>query len=204
MLTSAEHAAIQTYYAARQARFSESAERCGWISTFTQTLRFQAVTTGCDLSASKVLDVGCGYGDMANFLQETYENSRYTGLDFLSHFIATAKKKHPDSAFIETDFFDYPTPTTPYDYVFSVGAFNHRIDDNYATLTIALRKMFQMAKVCVGVSLLSALSPPELKRAKELFYYTPEMILRIAMTITPFVELKTHYLPNDMTVMLYK
>ena len=125
-------------------------------------------------------------------------------MDFLPQFVAEAKITYPDSVFIQTDFFDYPIPDTPYDYVFSVGAFNHLTQDNYARLRLALRKMFAMAKVGIGISLLSDLSPPEFKRAKELFYYTPAKVLAIAMEITPFVELKTHYLPNDMTLMLYR
>ena len=204
MLSPNEKTSIQGYYAARAARFSESAQRCGWISTFTQTLRFQAITIGGDLSSARLLDVGCGTADLLGFLQETYESVTYTGLDFLPSFIATAQTTYPGSEFIEADFFDYPLPENPYDYVFSVGAFNHRTQDNEATLRLVLRKMFEMAKVGVGVSLLSDLSPPELKRAKELFYYTPSRVLEIAMEITPFVELKTHYLPNDMTLMLYR
>ncbi len=201
-LSPTEKETLHHYYTTRAARFSDPAAQCGWISPFTQTLRFQAVTTGCDLSSATLLDVGCGYADLFSFLQQDYENIRYTGLDLLPQFVDAAQTRHPEATCIAADFFEYTA--TPYDYVFAVGAFNHRVQDNRHLLAMALRKMFEMAKVCVGVSLLSDLSPAELKRAKSLFYYSPAEVFQMATAITPFVELKTHYLPNDMTIVLYK
>jgi len=204
VLNAKDYREAQAYYQARGARFSESAERCGWLSPFTQSLRFHAVTQGCDLSSSKILDVGCGCGDFLSFLQQDYGDIRYTGLDFLPHFLAEAKAKHPHAIFIESDFFRYDTAPLSYDYVFAVGPFNHQTTDNYMYLKTALEKMFALAKVCVGVSLLSTLSPKELRRAKDLFYYDPLRVLELALAITPFVELKSNYLPNDMGLILYR
>jgi len=203
MLSADNYLEAQAYYAARQRRFSGSAERCGWLSPFTQSLRFQAITQGCDLSSSKILDVGCGYGDFLSFLAQDYEDITYTGLDFLPQFLSEASTAHPTGLFIESDFFRYEAAPNTYDYVFAVGPFNHRVDDNYDYLKTAMSKMFAMAKVSAGVSLLSNLSPIELRRAKELFYYDPAKVLNIALEITPFVELKTNYLPNDMGIILY-
>lgn len=204
MLSAKEYLEAQTYYQARRARFSGSAERCGWLSPFTQALRFQAVIQGCDLSSAKILDVGCGYGDFLSFLEKDYADFKYTGVDFVPEFLAAASEKYPHARFIESDFFRYESPPCSYDYVFAVGAFNHQTENNDLYLKMALSKMFALAKVGVGVSLLSTLSPKELRRAKELFYYEPLRVLELALDITPFVELRTHYLPNDMSIMLYR
>jgi ubiquinone/menaquinone biosynthesis C-methylase UbiE len=204
VLTPQDYHDLQQYYQARGRRFSGSAERCGWLSPFTQALRFQAVTQGCDLSSAKILDVGCGYGDLLAFLQEDYTAISYTGLDIVPQFLEVSREKYPMASFVEIDFGAYQKTEKSYDYVFAVGPFNHHMADNYNSLKTALKKMFALAKTGIGVSILSDLSPEELKRAKDLFYYDPKQVLALALDISPFVELKTQYLPNDMTVMIYR
>lgn len=192
---------LKAYYKSRYTRFTTSAERCGWISPFTQTLRFEALTAACELSNTHILDVGCGDGALLTHLQRT-PNLHYTGIDLSSELLSDAQKNHPHAMFIETDFFQITE--TPYTYVFAIGSWNHQAPDPYAYLEMALRKMFAMSKVATGISLLSDLAPSELHRKKTLFYYSPKKVLDIAVKITPYIELKTHYLPNDMALLLYR
>jgi SAM-dependent methyltransferase len=204
LTTPSASGALHAYYKARGDRFSESAERCGWLSSFTQSLRFQALTAGWDLSSASVLDVGCGCADLLVFLETDYTSIQYTGLDCLSDFIVESQTRYPHALFIETDFFAYEATPLSYDYVVAVGPFNHLVEDNYAALRMAMVKLFSLAKVGVAISLLSDLSPKELRRAEELFYYDPQRVLAMALELTPFVELKTQYLPNDMAMILYR
>lgn len=193
---------IVAYYQKRMSRFEGHAEQCGWVSRFTQELRFEAVTSGWDLTSASLLDVGCGYGDLLGYLAKHHSNLRYTGVDLIPNFIDVAKKEHPSGTFIQGDFFDQQM--SAYDYVLAIGTFNHATPNPYMHIKDALIHMFAHCKIAAGAAILSALSPPELRRSKAFFYYDPIKVFQIALQITPFVEFKTQYLPNDFSVTLYK
>ena len=59
-----------------------------------QYLRFRELINIIELkNYDKVLDVGCGLGDLSKYLRRRKFNVRYLGVDFIDGFIKTAKKK---------------------------------------------------------------------------------------------------------------
>ena len=75
-----------------------------------------------------VLDVGCGTGDIINFLPG---NIKYLGLDLSQKYIEAAKKKHSDKGmFFQSSVadFDYSKIGKP-DVVILIGVLHHLNDD---------------------------------------------------------------------------
>ena len=57
-----------------------------------QQLRFEALTKNIKTNNSSLLDFGCGFGDLSQFLLEKKLKVDYTGLDCMKEFISVAKE----------------------------------------------------------------------------------------------------------------
>lgn len=77
-----------------------------WTSRQTQGVRFRVITEMVDLHGRRVLDAGCGYGDLARHLAESgVAYARYEGIDALEeHVVAARMARLPRAAFRVMDF----------------------------------------------------------------------------------------------------
>ncbi len=183
--------------------FSGSVSSLGWASEFTQEQRFLMLSLLSDMENKTVLDVGCGMGDFYSFLLLNGVDCRYTGIDISEKMINHAKKAHPETHFELRNLLDLPaTPT--YDIVVASGPFNHKTDEPYAFIEPIITHMFSLCKTALAFNLLSASTPASMQDTKSFTYYSPSKILDICLKLTPYIELKQAYLPNDFTVYLYK
>ena len=66
------------------------------------------------------------------------------------------------------------------------------------------KKMFDLCHQGIGFNVLSSFTPQEKKYDQTFFYYDPVEVLRYCLSLTPYVELKQNYLPNDFTVTMMK
>src|SRR5688572_32700875 len=70
-------------YSERYKKLGYDVRTLGWGTKEQQIARFeQVIESGIDLSHKHVLDIGCGFGDLANFLiQKRISFKHYTGWD---------------------------------------------------------------------------------------------------------------------------
>jgi len=61
-----------------------------WISDHTQKTRFKVLSEIGDLNNKSILDVGCGFGDLYQYLSNRFHGFLYTGIDVTSLMIETA------------------------------------------------------------------------------------------------------------------
>jgi SAM-dependent methyltransferase len=97
---------------------------------------------------SKVLDFGCGTGQLLSFLQRSlgYEGE-YVGYDISSEAIELARSAHPAGRFEVRNVLEQPIEER-FDYVLVSGVFNNLISDNRAFFEAISRRL--MAQVDVG------------------------------------------------------
>lgn len=88
----------------------------------------------------KILDIGCGPGDILDFLPQV----DYTGIDIDTDYINKAKEKYHDrGTFICTTVDDYQLPSFhSFDLVIAAGVLHHLSDDEAKTL-------LQLAKTAI-------------------------------------------------------
>jgi SAM-dependent methyltransferase len=106
---------------------THGATPCGvdWNSLESQETRFEQLLRIGDLSQeSCLLDYGCGYGALFDFLARSEWRGRYTGFDISPEMILTAKHIPRSNA----EFFHALPANRRYDYVVSSGIFNVRMD----------------------------------------------------------------------------
>ncbi len=127
-----------------------------WGTTYSQEIRFAQFLKVDITSEDTILDIGCGQGELKDYLEFHAQNYNYTGIDVREPCIKLCKDKHPDSAndFRLVNFFDIDN--TQYDWVFASGLFSLNRDDYhwYQMVQYGIMKMMQISKKGIVINFL--------------------------------------------------
>lgn len=63
----------------------------------------------------EILDLCCGTGDITELLKQKYPNAKIIGIDFSSNMLDIARKRFPDTTFIENDITNLPFKNKSFD-----------------------------------------------------------------------------------------
>ena len=185
-----------------------------WSSLDAQTRRFAVLSEIVESNAA-VIDVGCGFGALLDYLRrERNFSGRYLGLDFVPEFIDHAKRQAVDDHQASFQVFDARFEGFPigYDVVAVSGAFNNLVTDSVTHLEWihdTLERAFSAARTGVAFN---GLSTAVTRQESELFYSDPgKMFAWCAERLTRKLTLRHDYnapaklgVPVDYTIYLYK
>lgn len=178
----------------------ESNEALGWKNRENQTIRFKNILDIGDLNGKTVLDVGCGTGDLFDYMNQQSINCNYTGIDQVKEFVELAGEKykaHSNASFLLGDF--WSVDVNRYDYVLASGALSYRNSDPEFIYKMIFR-LYSLSEIAFGFNLMESV---ELKDGG-LVAYEKSRILAYCQKICPNVIIKDDYLKNDFTIMMYK
>jgi ubiquinone/menaquinone biosynthesis C-methylase UbiE len=185
------------------ARFAEHGVSMATMASGTEarrTMRYEVLLELGIRDGDSVLDLGCGFGDFAGFLQARGIRAHYTGYDINPVLVKAAQARHPNREFEVRDVFAEPFPT--FDYIVSSSAFNLplRYEDNYAFVSRLFRVCHAHAHRGVAIDFLSSYVD---FRSAEGFHYEPERVLQLAKAITKRVTLRHDYPLFEFCVYLF-
>jgi len=186
-------------YNERLKKYGHDPRTLGWFKG-RQPIRFKVITQIGDLNNSSILDVGCGFGDLYDFLIKNYRGIEYVGYDINPNLIQTAKKTHPNVCFEVKDILQEKLKEK-FDYVVSSGLFEFRFPDSTSFTRNMLRGMFESCKKGVAADFMSTYADFEEKNA---FYANPEDIFRFCKTLSKRVSLRHDYMPFEFCIYIYK
>jgi len=185
--------------------YAHSWQAAHWSSHESQQGHFAILARLARLGPDdRILDVGCGQGDLLGYLRDAGMSAHYTGTDVSPEMIARAGERFPGGRFLVGDFLA-DSFAEPFDWVLAAGTFNHRVEgeDQEAYLRRALGKMYELARRGAGALLLSGYDPH--RRAESYLYgYDPATVLRLALELTPHVTLDHAAMPSSFAVFLYR
>lgn len=181
-------------------QFGRSSEAMGWRDKEQQELRFSVLAGIGDLHSKKVLDVGCGFGDLYAYLLREGIRVDYTGYDISTKIVEEAREQFPDLSFQIKDILTDPIEDR-FDYVFSSGIFNWRMSDNMAFVKKMMGKMFELSNCGIAVNMMTNYVD---YREEHLFYCSPEEILKFAKRLSRFVVLRHDYPLYEFTIYVYR
>ena len=171
----------------------------GWQSQRSQRRRFAVLSEVGPLANTRVLDIGCGVGDLYKYLLRRRIPVTYTGFDILPEMVAHARRRYPEAQFEVRDALQ-GLGSQRFDYVLCSGAFNVNFGRNLAAVQDVLHELLRCCTRGVAINFLST-------RARDrdaiLFNYDPETLFAYGQALTPHVRLVEGYLPNDFTLYLY-
>lgn len=196
---------VDRFYRRRLRRFGAGDPRCVGFARAAQRARFKALCELGDFDRKRVLDVGCGLGDLLPYLLERDVRPFYSGLDVCAEFIARCRgrfRSRPDVAchFEVGSVLDHDPPA-PFDFVVASGLFGCPVPGAPQEIGPALERMYGWCTAGLAVNFLSARTP---RRAAGSRYVNPSEVLELALALTPRVRMRHDYLPNDFTLYLYR
>lgn len=201
---------LKQHYSSLYKEFGDSHKAVQYSSKESQYRRFEVL---CDdiINTEKIIDLGCGLGDMLSYLRiEKGFTGEYLGLDFMPEFIHQCNTKFQNDALAAFKVFDVLEDPLPADYdsILLSGVFNNLMADNWGFITHTISKMHQASK---RMSAFNALSTYVDYQDAGLYYTNPLEVLDFCKkTVSPFITIKHDYLvkknsiPFEFTTYLYK
>jgi SAM-dependent methyltransferase len=200
MLSAEERAALVDLYEERFKEKGEDVSTVGWKTREEQALRFRILCEVGDLRNATVCDVGCGFGDLLDYLAGTVSADRYTGLEIAPSLLARARTKHPGATFACVDLLqdEYSRQS---DYFLLSGALTYKVRDNMAVAARMMERMFALCRKGTALNFLTSDVNYQLDRN---YHYDPEAMLGLARNLTRWVKLRHDYPLWEFTLYLYK
>lgn len=118
---------INNYYSTKILENGMTSAGVDWNSIDSHYLRFDQLTKIIDKkSPGKVLDYGCGYGALIDYLKcNNYKNFKYFGFDISNAMIQSARKKYTEYSFT-TDIDNINENS--FNYCIANGIFNVKLE----------------------------------------------------------------------------
>ncbi len=174
-----------------------------WGSREGQNARFAAVMRHASFKDARVLDLGCGSGDLLAFAVERGETpSEYLGVDIVPEFIEEARTRGLPGKFAAMDVTTADWKPPVIDWVVANGLFGHKQPTNgwwprYRMLT---ERMLGWATKGIAYTLISRHSTGSNPEAQ---YCEPsEILIDATSRLGPWVALDHTYLQNDFVVVV--
>ena len=186
------------YYTKRYKDYGIDVKSVGWSSEYGQEVRFEIL---CDhvSKGDSVLDIGSGFGDLYNFLQENNITSDYLGIDLNKEYTQISQNKYPTANFKNTEIFSV---TGSFDWVIASGIFCFDIEKYDEYLESTLTHMFKLCNKGVAINFLSDYT--SLEKVKPMKYINPADIINIITNISKKFIIRHDYKTNDFTTFILK
>lgn len=172
-----------------------------WASVSTQEKRFDAFTRVCDFAGKSILDVGCGRGDLLDYLLgRGIEPDHYVGLEAVQLLADAAEaKRRPNSMIVRADFVAEPARMfVGADVVVFSGSLNTlESGPFYNTLRTAY-------EATASELVFNFLSSKELAGTKYLHWYRRNEVKRFLETLGGAVRVLEDYIDGDCTMRVEK
>jgi len=169
---------IKDYYNGKFVEYGASVKGVDWKDEVGQSLRFKYIFEFIKFQEEvrneiSILDLGCGYGGLLDFILQNKIACKYCGIDLVPDMIKTAKSRHPkfSECFYVGEWNKLPPSKRDFDFVVSNGIFNVKTTvsdkefEQYMLETI--QSMFALAKTGIVFNLMT---PCPIYKDEHLFY----------------------------------
>jgi cyclopropane fatty-acyl-phospholipid synthase-like methyltransferase len=117
---------ISNYYSAKIKEYGRSPLGVDWNGKESQFLRFQQLLKIVQVDGEfSIIDVGCGYGALIDYLRSNFRKFKYIGIDISEEMIASATAQYEKDESVR--FHVLSNTPTHADYCVASGIFNVRL-----------------------------------------------------------------------------
>jgi SAM-dependent methyltransferase len=164
---------VERYYSGKVRQHGPTPAGVDWNSKASQTTRFDKLLTVCeDDEEPAIIDYGCGYGALLDYLSEKGTRCSYVGYDLSAEMIERAREIHGSLGRFTTD----TAALEPTSFTLASGIFNVRLDvsvpdwERYVHETID--RLHELSLKGFAFNVLTSYSDAEYMRG-DLYYADP-------------------------------
>lgn len=191
---------ISTFYDDLVQQYGHTPRACDYGRSESQLRKFKVLSEAMPLTGKRVLDVGCGFADFADFLRDKYKDLVYEGVDIAPAMIQAGRRLHPDLTLRMMNIME-DDPGGPYDLVTANGIFYLLGDNAEEAMRALIQRMYELSSYAVAFNSLSAWA--DRKEPGE-FYADPLAMVKFCRTLARWVVLRHDYMPHDFTIYMYR
>jgi 2-polyprenyl-3-methyl-5-hydroxy-6-metoxy-1,4-benzoquinol methylase len=182
-------------------KYGESPQALHWVDYGSMAMRFKYLVKDLDIEGRRILDAGCGMGDLLPFLYTKADDFDYLGVDMNEGFINIAKKRYEPHRFAVGNPFDGKFKGN-FDIVISSGVMNINVENWQTHRKTMIKNMFKLSRRTLAFNMAGGFKPA---RSDSLIAYADAAdILEFCKSLTPKVSLKADYLPQDFTIVMHR
>lgn len=181
-------------------RYGHDPRACDYGRPESQRIKFEVLAQTMPLQGKRVLDVGCGFADFADYLFAYYGELTYEGIDITPRMIEEARRLHPALSLRVLDILEQD-PGGPYDLVTANGIFYLLGKGAESYMRQLIVRMYEFSSSAVAFNSLSIWA--DHKESGE-SYADPLATVEFCRTLTPWVVLRHDYMPHDFTIYMYR
>ena len=152
-----------------------------------------------------LLDVGCGYGALAELIKLRNTNVDYYGIEIVPEMVKFAENKHPDAQFFQGDFLEFSS--RKFDYVVCNGVLTQKLLASNTEMKRYSRSIIKrMFDICNEAIVFNMMSTHVNYQSENLYYQNPaEMLTWCISELSPRVKLDCNYeLWFEYSLFVYK
>ncbi|HEY8148025.1 MAG TPA: methyltransferase domain-containing protein [Vicinamibacteria bacterium] len=191
---------LEPYSRARRQK-AKGARALLWVGRRDQIVRFEAIVRACPLAGRRVLDVGCGPGDLLGFLRRRgILPAHYVGLEAQPWLVRAARRRdYERSTIVEGDFVKDPqTLRVGAEVVIFSGSLN----------LLSSRQFYRSLGDAWAAThdwlVFNFLCTPDLAGARWLHWHRRATVLAFARRLRALVHMDDRYEPGDCLAVLRK
>jgi SAM-dependent methyltransferase len=196
---------VVEHYERQLRRYGPTARGMDWKDEASQELRFALLCGVAELEGRSVVEVGCGAGHLADFLERRGIRADYLGCDLSAAMLEAARARHPELRFERLDLLREPLPERC-DVVLCSGLFHVKLDrpeeEWLAFVRGMLRRMWESCRVAIAFNLMTDQVD---FRHPDLYYSHPAETLDFCRReLSRFVRLRHDYPLHEYTTYVYR
>lgn len=165
---------VKSYFDKRIQEHGASPRGSDWNSETSQNIRFDQLLKVVEVQSFSLLDYGCGYGALADYLAAKEFDADYYGYDILESAIDTARLAHANKP--RRSFFTDKSQLPVCDYTVASGIFNFRGEQSFEDWTEyvvgVLHEFNQLSQCGFSSNFLTKYSDAD-KMRPDLYYADP-------------------------------
>ena len=197
--------AVRVHYESTLESGGDCGQKVGWRDALAQNLRFQIISRILnDVPFDSVVDLGCGTGDLLEFLRTRGWTGSYKGVDVSPSMVAEGRLRFgPD----RSAQFEVSTSPSHADVIIASGIFNLCLDSSYDDwhehCRQVISQMWRVASKAIVFNMLS-IDSDITRRKSGLAYMDPSEWLTYCRTFSRHVRLDQAYGQFDFTIAVFQ
>lgn len=163
-------------------------------------IRFRELVRDVPVAGKTIMDAGCGMGDLLPYLYAKADDFKYLGYDKSEEFINEAKRRYEGHDFRIGDPFNDRLGL--FDVVLCSGVMNGNVPNWLSKRKKMISNLWDQTGEILSFNMAGGIRP--MQHDSLIAYADAQNIYEYCKEFTPRVILRTNYLKNDFTVVMFK